>query len=74
MTANTQYLIGTLPAGNRPAYDQMIAVKTSAAMGGNGTLYIRANGDIHFENSAGFTGLAKASFFISLDNISWTAL
>lgn len=74
MLANTQYLIGTLPAGFRPAYDQMFVPPTAAAMGGKGTIYIRANGDIHFENSAAFTNLAKGSFFIALDGFTWQAL
>ncbi|MDO5876500.1 hypothetical protein FV140_14640 [Paenarthrobacter ureafaciens] len=74
MTGGTQYLIATLPVGVRPPYDIILQPKTATAMGGVPTLYIRANGDVHFENSTTFTSLAKGSFWISLDNISWTAL
>lgn len=72
MTAGTQYLIGTIPFGYRPAFDQIIRPVTSNTMG-SGTLYIRANGDLQFETTATFTNVAKGSFFISLDNIQWQA-
>lgn len=73
MTAGQQYLVATIPVGVRPPYDLILQPKTATAMGGTGTLYIRANGDVHYENSVTFTNILKGSFFISLDNIQWQA-
>lgn len=74
MNGGQQYLVGTLPVNVRPPYDIVLQPKIATAMGGVGTLYVRANGDVQYEHSVTFSNLAKASFWISLDNISWTAL
>jgi hypothetical protein len=73
MDASTQYLIGTVPLGYRPSEDKVYIPPTSSAMGGSGRLFIRADGDIHFENSVTFTALIQASFFIGIDGFTWRA-
>lgn len=71
MTSGTQYLIATVPVGYRPATDKMYIPPTSSAMAGSGRLFVRSNGDVHFENSTTFTGVVKASFFIGIDGFTW---
>lgn len=73
MAAATQYTLGTLPTGYRPAKDALFRVLTSTAMGGVGSLYVLANGDILFENSAAFTSLAQTNFYVGLDGLNWLA-
>lgn len=73
MTANTQYLVGTMPFGSRPAKDRMFIPATSSAMGGSGRITFRVNGDIHFETSVAFTSVPKSGFFIGIDGHLWDA-
>lgn len=73
MTGLTSYTLGTLPTGYRPAKDCMFTPPTSNQMGGRGTLYIRASGEVIFENSVTFTAIAKSDFYIGLDGFNWMA-
>jgi hypothetical protein len=71
MTANTQYLLGTIPSAVAPAADELYNPGTSSAMGNKCTLYVRSNGNIHFETASGFSGISQATFFIGLGGINW---
>lgn len=71
MTANTAYLLGTIPSAIAPAADELYNPGTSSAMGNKCTLYVRSNGNIHFETASGFSGISQASFFIGLGGINW---
>lgn len=71
MTANTAYLLGTIPSAIAPAADELYNPGTSSAMGTKCTLYVRSNGNIHFETASGFSGISQASFFIGLGGINW---
>lgn len=71
MTANTAYLLGTIPNAVAPAADELYNPGTSSAMGNKCTLYVRSNGNIHFETASGFSGISQASFFIGLGGINW---
>lgn len=71
MTANTAYLLGTIPSAIAPAADELYNPGTSSAMGNKCTLYVRSNGNIHFESASGFAGITQAQFFIGLGGINW---
>ena len=71
MTANTAYLLGTIPSAIAPAADELYNPGTSSAMGNKCTLYVRSNGNIHFETASGFSGITQAQFFIGLGGINW---
>ena len=71
MTANTQYLLGTIPSAIAPAADELYNPGTSSAMGNKCTLYVRSNGNIHFETASGFSGISPGAFFIGLGGINW---
>lgn len=71
MTANTQYPLGTIPAGYRPMTKKMVIVPTSTAMGGWGRLYVDTAGAVTFETPTAFSGVAAASTFIICDGTTW---
>lgn len=71
MTANTAYLLGTIPSAIAPATDELYNPGTSSAMGNKCTLYVRSNGNIHFESASGFSTISQAQFFIGLGGINW---
>lgn len=71
MTANTGYLLGTIPSAIAPAADELYNPGTSSAMGNKCTLYIRSNGNINFETASGFSGISQAQFFIGFGGITW---
>lgn len=71
MTANTAYLLGTIPSAIAPAADELYNPGTSSAMGNKCTLYVRSNGNIHFETATGFTSISQGAFFIGLGGINW---
>jgi len=71
MSANTSYVIGTIPSAIAPAADELYNPGTSSAMGNKCTLYVRSNGNISFETATGFAGISQASFFIGLGGINW---
>lgn len=72
MLANTQYLIGTIPSTLSPSSDETFAPGTGSKMGAC-TLYVRSNGNLHFETASGFTSITQAQFFISFSGINWRA-
>lgn len=71
MSANTQYLLGTIPSAIAPAADELYNPGTGSAMGNKCTLYVRSNGNIHFESSSGFVSIAQAAFFIGIGGLNW---
>lgn len=71
MTANTAYLLGTIPNAVAPAADELYNPGTSSAMGTKCTLYVRSNGNIHFETASGFSSISQGAFFIGLGGINW---
>ncbi len=73
MLANTQYLIGTIPANIRPATDRIYIPATASGMTGRSTFYVRANGNLHFETNVAFSNLPKGGFFIGIDGFNWKA-
>lgn len=73
MTANTQYLLGTIPSAIAPAADELYNPGTGSAMGSKCTLYVRSNGNLHFETSGGFTSIAQSAFFIGIGGVNWRA-
>jgi len=72
MLANTQYLIGTIPSAVAPVTGETFSPGTGSKMGAC-TLYVRADGNLHFESASGFTSITQSQFFISFSGINWRA-
>jgi hypothetical protein len=72
MLANTQYLIGTIPSAIAPVTGETFSPGTGSRMGAC-TLYVRADGNLHFESASGFSSITQTQFFISFSGINWRA-
>ena len=70
MTANTDYIVAYLPVEIRPTTRKLLPLQASGPMGWTGTMTLETNGDVKV-TGPGFTNVAQASVFWSLEGISF---